>query len=238
MTELWSSRRTGNLWLRRETRFRNEECSCSASGMRSPGNESRNDAGRPRNTRTYGSHFVHRPFHPIGHTLATASADYSIRLWDFGTRRRLATLQCTEQVSELTFSAMDRPSSVAPRTAPSGHGDSRSQQKDNLPSGSLVFPLPLFPKPVRTLIAPDRTSDGSRMHQSGYLSSQNNSFQLRERMLVSRSAVKSGPQDNCPGLRNGSVKLRNSLTGDLTTLKSLRWASGPPSHCRPTAGYW
>ncbi|MDB6035293.1 MAG: pknB 19 [Verrucomicrobiales bacterium] len=32
-------------------------------------------------------------FSPDGHTLATASMDYSIRLWDFNTRQRLATFQ-------------------------------------------------------------------------------------------------------------------------------------------------
>jgi WD40 repeat protein/serine/threonine protein kinase len=164
-------------------------------------------------------------FSPDGRTLATASLDYSIRLWDFATRKRFATLHGhLSEVWNLAFSPDGQ-------TLVSGAKDggvkvwaTRRDQKEDVLAGASM-PL-AFSKDSRTLVALKQKD--TVMFFDLKRGEPDQQIQLE----VPRG--RSGPRDwfgpptaisedlrsLVQGLGDGTVKVWNTETGDTSTLKA------------------
>ncbi|MEO8425581.1 MAG: serine/threonine-protein kinase [Verrucomicrobiota bacterium] len=163
-------------------------------------------------------------FSPDGRTLATGSRDHSIRLWDFDKRQRLVTLHGNlSEVWAVVFSPDGQ-------TLVSGAKDggvklwaTRRQQKEDTLPGAWQ-PLALS-KDSRTLAALSgagsiaflnlATGESEQQFPLEGMEGPRRGFGFRPAVAMSGDL-----RTLAQGLDDGTVRLRNTETGDITNLKA------------------
>jgi WD40 repeat protein len=160
-------------------------------------------------------------FSPDGRTLATASMDHSIRLWDFTTRQRLTTLQGhLHEVWSIAFSPDGKNLVSGAKDGDVKIWPTARQQKDDVLAGAR---LPLgFSKDGHTLAA--LTREGVALFNL-------TTSEPEQQFSLERSRFRFGPgfgqaaafskdlRTLVQNLDDGSVKIWNTETRDSTTLR-------------------
>jgi WD40 repeat protein len=158
-------------------------------------------------------------FSPDGRTLATGSRDHSIRLWDFATRKRLATLHGhLSEVWALAFAPDGETFVSGARDGGVKLWTTRRQQKEDALPGNWQ-PL-AFSKDSRTLAALKWA--GSIAFLNLATGEPEQEFPLEGTRRGPRPSVllSADLQTLVQGLDDGTVKFQNTETGDITTLKA------------------
>jgi WD40 repeat protein len=164
-------------------------------------------------------------FSPDGRMLATASFDHSIRLWEFGTRQRLTTLQGhVTEVSSIAFSPDGQTLASAARDGAVKVWPTRVHSKEDVIRGTWQ-PL-AFAKDGRTLAALNR--DRAVVFLNVTTREPEDQFQLENQLDRGRPrffgppsvALSADLQMLAHPLDDGSVQLWHAKNHDVTTLKS------------------
>jgi len=164
-------------------------------------------------------------FSPDGHTLATASYDYSIRLWDFAKRERLAALQGhLSEVWALAFSPDGQTLVSGAKDGGVKIWSTRRQKKADVLAGAST-PLG-FSRDSRRLAAFDRPDSvvffnletGEPMQQI-QLDVPRGMAGLHFR-FGTPIAISEDLRTLAQGLGDGAIKVWNTETGDTSTFKA------------------
>jgi WD40 repeat protein/serine/threonine protein kinase len=166
-------------------------------------------------------------FSPDGNTLATASLDYSIRLWDFPKRERRATLQGhLSEVWAVGFTPDGQGLVSGAKDGGVKLWSTRREQKEDVLAGASM-PL-AFSSDGRTLAALDR-----KERQESVVFFDLATSAIQQRIQLDAPRFRPGPRFRfgpsvalsqdlrtlVQGLDDGSVKLWNIETGETDSLK-------------------
>ncbi|HTD66235.1 MAG TPA: hypothetical protein VK846_06870, partial [Candidatus Limnocylindria bacterium] len=157
-------------------------------------------------------------FSPDGNTLATASMDYSIRLWDFATRQRFATLQGhRSEVWSLAFSPDGQTLASGGKDGEVNLWSVRRAKKENTLAGT--WQPAAISRDSRTVAALNRSGTVGFINVATHELEQQ--FQLGPGWF--RSGASISLSDDLSTLahpiEDGSVRLWNTATRETTTLK-------------------
>jgi len=157
-------------------------------------------------------------FSPDGNTLVTASMDYSIRLWDFATRQRFATLQGhRSEVWSLAFSPDGQTLASGGKDGEVNLWSVRRAKKENTLAGT--WQPAAISRDSRTVAALNRSGTVGFINVATHELEQQ--FQLGPGWF--RSGASISLSDDLSTLahpiEDGSVRLWNTATRETTTLK-------------------
>jgi len=171
-------------------------------------------------------------FSPDGQTLATASYDYSIRLWDFAKRERLTTLQGhLSEVWALAFSPDGQTLVSGAKDGGVKRWSTRRQKKTDAIAGAST-PLG-FSKDSRALAAFDRPDGVVFFNLETSEPVQQIPLDVPRAMVGPHFrfgtpiAISEDLGTLVQGLGDGAIKIRNTETGDTSTLKASDRPTGP-----------
>jgi WD40 repeat protein len=180
-------------------------------------------------------------FSPDGRTLATASLDYSIRLWDVGNRQRISTLQGhSTEVLTLAFTPDGESLISGAKDGGVKLWPTRAREKDEIIPGGWE-PL-AFSKDSKILAARTREGTVAFLNLATREPEQELPLDSGRSHFPSPISVSTDLAILAQGLHDGRVKLWDTRTLESTTLKVSDGpvetaALSPDGHVLLTAGF-